>query len=481
MTYPTTTNVNLTVTATLVGDTLGNVAQLGQEFSVTGADNWCEVDENGDFNGVPLGQSGPFIVQIDAEYILCVSFRDGVLVVFDDEGVNGRAYSSTSIASHTPGSVVTLIATAVQSVSTGGGGGNATEIQGVPVSDTAPTDGQVLAYSGDDEEWQPTDSGGGTTFDNFLIAGLVPFTTNDFVNYIPIMIGFPSGGSYLATYARATSGANSGRQIVGSALNSGSGVPGGIYFNDPGQPWNVAPFTLASDQFRLLAWDSVGEQFIGITDASHEIYFSPDGIAWTAANDQPFATGEIDAMLVLADGTLLFGGDDNGQTVTIARSTDHGATITTIANALDGNTCYGLATDGTRVIAVCGNGPCTNTCVQSTDAGATWTPVVSPFDTFSAPSAGVAYIPDQGWVIGGGPDGSNFIVATSPPGSPVFTSQSTALDGQTLSLPGGVVASADTFVLNDAVDVIFSTALTVWSDALPIPGPVGNIPVAVVT
>lgn len=124
MTYPTITNVNLTVTATLVGDTLGNVAQLGQEFSVTGADNWCEVDENGDFNGVPLGQSGPFIVQIDAEYILCVSFRDGVLAVFDDEGVNGRAYSSTSIASHSPGTVVTLIATAVQSVSTGGGGGS---------------------------------------------------------------------------------------------------------------------------------------------------------------------------------------------------------------------------------------------------------------------------------------------------------------------------------------------------------------------
>lgn len=43
------------------------------------------------------------------------------------------------------------------------GAGNATSIQGVSVSATAPTDTQVLAYSGADKAWEPTATGGGTS------------------------------------------------------------------------------------------------------------------------------------------------------------------------------------------------------------------------------------------------------------------------------------------------------------------------------
>jgi hypothetical protein len=44
----------------------------------------------------------------------------------------------------------------------GGGSGDATSIQGVAVSDTAPTDGQVLAYNGTSEQWEATDPAGGS-------------------------------------------------------------------------------------------------------------------------------------------------------------------------------------------------------------------------------------------------------------------------------------------------------------------------------
>lgn len=115
MTYPLTTNCNVQVTMGLATN-MPNVPTENQTFSVT-ATQLYEVDANGDATTVPLGQSGPFILQVDAEYILCSSFTEGVCEVFQDDDVNGRAYSSTSIASHNAGaSQVTLIATTSQSV-----------------------------------------------------------------------------------------------------------------------------------------------------------------------------------------------------------------------------------------------------------------------------------------------------------------------------------------------------------------------------
>jgi hypothetical protein len=127
MTFP---NLQSVVTAFRPGtlsSPISGVAQVDQSFGVQ-AWGWSEVDANGIANGVPLGQSGPFLLEIGSEQILCVADAGGVITVFDDEGVNGRAYNSSAIAVHAPGNQVVLLSTSVQSEIGGGGGGGGTTL-----------------------------------------------------------------------------------------------------------------------------------------------------------------------------------------------------------------------------------------------------------------------------------------------------------------------------------------------------------------
>lgn len=62
-----------------------------------------------------------------------------------------------------------------------GGGGNATELQGVPISATPPTDGQVLTYNSTDDEYIPeTPSGGGAVSSVFGRTGAVVADPGDY-------------------------------------------------------------------------------------------------------------------------------------------------------------------------------------------------------------------------------------------------------------------------------------------------------------
>ena len=62
-----------------------------------------------------------------------------------------------------------------------GGGGNATELQGVPISATPPTNGQVLTYNSTDDEYIPeTPSGGGAVSSVFGRTGAVVADTGDY-------------------------------------------------------------------------------------------------------------------------------------------------------------------------------------------------------------------------------------------------------------------------------------------------------------
>lgn len=123
MTYPATTSA-LDPVRTSLATSLPAIPIENQSFAI-GATTLYEVDADGNATTVPLGQSGPFVLTIGTEQILCSSFAEGVCEVYENEGVNGRAWNSTTIAQHNAGAVVVSVsATSVQSVATGGGGGS---------------------------------------------------------------------------------------------------------------------------------------------------------------------------------------------------------------------------------------------------------------------------------------------------------------------------------------------------------------------
>lgn len=99
MAYPyLTAVVNAFPTTTLSVD-LPAATGLEQTFALTSAVGWSEVDATGTPNGVPLGESGPFVVMVGTEKILCVSCENGIITVFNDGGVIGRGSSPTTPAS----------------------------------------------------------------------------------------------------------------------------------------------------------------------------------------------------------------------------------------------------------------------------------------------------------------------------------------------------------------------------------------------
>lgn len=119
MTYPALTAAADHVVTTL-GSELPDVMTESQVFALAVAQLF-EVDANGEPTAIPLGQSGPFVVEIDSEEILCSSFANGQTGVYFDGTTDGRGYNDTTIAAHNPNATARVISTSVQSVATGGG------------------------------------------------------------------------------------------------------------------------------------------------------------------------------------------------------------------------------------------------------------------------------------------------------------------------------------------------------------------------
>jgi len=125
-------------------DTLPAGYTANQKFEVYNLKGLYQVDANGAVTTIPLGTSGPFVLKIDNEQILCsaADYETNTVTVYSSSLGNGRGYASTTVAAHTPGGSalghVSLVSTSVQ----GGvpsAGGTVTLTSGTAVQNTAST------------------------------------------------------------------------------------------------------------------------------------------------------------------------------------------------------------------------------------------------------------------------------------------------------------------------------------------------------
>ena len=169
---------------------------------------------------------------------------DGTTLAFTFAGYNGAADggyivsvggidqppSKYSIA-NTAGGTITFVEAPVAGelisiraivAGSGGGGGDATSIQGVDVATTAPTNGQVLAYNSTTDQWEPQGGGGSVTFNT---AGTHLWSVPASVRYAAVVATAGDGDA-------GTAGTN------GAAGATGANA----YFDNETQTW-VAPTT----------------------------------------------------------------------------------------------------------------------------------------------------------------------------------------------------------------------------------------------
>ena len=130
--------------STWLVDKIASTYTAGQTFEVYDVTKFFQMDVNGAQTTSHLGLSGPFVVKVDNEQILCsaTDYATNTLTVYNGSNGNGRGYNSTTIASHTPGGSanahVSLVSTSVQ----GGvvtAGGTVTLTSGTAVQNTATT------------------------------------------------------------------------------------------------------------------------------------------------------------------------------------------------------------------------------------------------------------------------------------------------------------------------------------------------------
>ena len=113
MSYPTALSarsIGGSVVPSYLTTTLANSYSTGQTFTIANAATWLEIDSTGHETSNPLGTSGAFVVGVDVglsteEHILCsaVNVATGVVTVWTDGTLNGRAYDGTTISAHNPG------------------------------------------------------------------------------------------------------------------------------------------------------------------------------------------------------------------------------------------------------------------------------------------------------------------------------------------------------------------------------------------
>lgn len=107
---------------TFLTSPLAEAWSQGQFLTVASTAAWYEVDAFGNPTQIPIGQSGPFLVEVDGEGILCSAVEGLAVLIYQSGGTNGRGYSGSQVA-HPEGSEdnpnLTVIATSAQAVTEG--------------------------------------------------------------------------------------------------------------------------------------------------------------------------------------------------------------------------------------------------------------------------------------------------------------------------------------------------------------------------
>jgi hypothetical protein len=119
--------INLTTAVpfggTYLTSALPSTWSFNQTFTVASTQGWREVETDGFQTQVPIGQSGPFIVEIEGEGILCSAVEGLTVYVYQDGSTNGRGYTGSAVA-HAVGVQtkpnLTVVATSTQSTEAGG-------------------------------------------------------------------------------------------------------------------------------------------------------------------------------------------------------------------------------------------------------------------------------------------------------------------------------------------------------------------------
>ena len=225
-----------------------------QTFGVSSSIGWYEVDASGEITTIPLGQSGPFTLLVNAEQILCSSLEAGIVTVWQSPTETGRGFGSTSVAAHIASSPVS-----VHGTSSADAGGSAPldspHFTGIP---TAPT----AAPSNNSTQLATT-----AYADAALGAGGVPIATTvtgpDLFGATPVVgvaafyspedhdHGLPSpvDQGFVAVYAYNTT-----QSLTYATANVLPGINGGVPAGSIGQ---VGPYASDWSPLQTLAADDV--------------------------------------------------------------------------------------------------------------------------------------------------------------------------------------------------------------------------------
>jgi len=142
MTYPTNLEAVSGLPGTWMVDVIPATYTTNQQFEVYTTKGWYQPDANGITSSVPLGTSGPFVVKVDNEQILCSSISGNIITVWASGGLNGRGWNSTTMASHSAGGSANQHVTAIYGSVQGGlpsAGTTQTFTSGTAVQNTAST------------------------------------------------------------------------------------------------------------------------------------------------------------------------------------------------------------------------------------------------------------------------------------------------------------------------------------------------------
>jgi hypothetical protein len=110
-------------TTWLVGP-VASTYKNNETLTVYNLKNFFEVDSDGNPTTYPLGTSGPFVLKVDNEQILCsiADYFSNKVYIYSSNSGNGRGYNGTTIAAHQTGGYgsdqVSVVSTSVHSVLT---------------------------------------------------------------------------------------------------------------------------------------------------------------------------------------------------------------------------------------------------------------------------------------------------------------------------------------------------------------------------